>query len=113
MSDSWKPVTYVQLINLMSHNESQLEESFRPFWNAIRLPAAELWQQHPWGNEGCGFWVVATAGRHCIYYNDMTEGFSVGQFERWGHITNYQKSKAGLQLAIDSLLQQEPLTETA
>jgi len=113
MSDSWKPVTYVQLVNLLSHNESQLEERVSTFWQAIRLPAAELWQQHPWGNEGCGFWVIATAGRTCIYYNDITEGFSVGHFQRWGHISDYQTSHSTLQATLNVLIHAEGITETA
>ncbi|GAA6146396.1 hypothetical protein [Thalassolituus maritimus] len=113
MSDSWKPVSYVQLISLLTHSESQLEEITLLTWHAIRLPAAELWQQHPWGNEGCGFWVVAVAGRHCLYYNDITEGFAIGHFDRWGHISNYQKSDSSLNTALNKLLQPAAIEATA
>ena len=113
MKDSWKPVNHNQLVNLLAHQHQQLDESQQNLWDAIRLPYPELWQQHPWGDEGCGFWVIAVAGRSCIYFNDISGGFSCGTFQRWGKIDTYKASDATLPGALHTLFTREEAQETA
>jgi len=104
METAWKPVTYKEINMLLEQEATCCNENSLSLWCAIRLPEPELWVQHPWGNEGCGFWVVATAGRTCIYYNDITRGFASGSFHKWGAIADYQPSAANLCDILDEIL---------
>lgn len=113
MKDSWKPVNHNQLVNLLTHQNQQLADDQKVLWDTIRLPFPELWQQHPWGDEGCGFWVIAVAGRSCIYFNDISGGFSCGTFQRWGKIDTYKASDAALPGALHTLFSREETQETA
>lgn len=113
MNKSWKPVTHSQLMHLLTQQFRLLEESGQSIWDTISLPSPELWQQHPWGDEGCGFWVIAVAGRSCIYFNDISNGFTCGTFQRWGKIDYYQPSEATLADALCALSANEDAQETA
>lgn len=75
-----------ELAETLTEQENNLPTELADFWALMRLPEPELWEQHPWADEGCGFWVLGVASRLCIYYNDHTRGFSVCRFERWGVI---------------------------
>lgn len=90
MTKYWTPVTERHLADMLRTAEQQMAPSLRQTWQLIRLPAPELWHQHPWGDEGCGFWVVAVFGKTCVYFNDITQGFNSSIFMRWGHIEDYQ-----------------------
>ena len=103
MSSSWTPLTYPKLLSCLADEVSALSDSQRLLWQLLELPQAELWEQHPWGNEGCGFWVIASAGRRCIYYNDIAQGFSIGFFQRWGQIQDYQPGGASLAQVLGDL----------
>jgi len=104
METAWKPLTYAEMNTLLTQETHQSDKQNSRLWSVIRLPQPELWVQHPWGNEGCGFWVVAAAGRTCIYYNDITRGFSSGSFRHWGTIADYQPSSASLFDILDDVL---------
>ena len=47
------------------------------------------WQQHPYGDQGGGFWAVAILGRTVIWYNDIEEGFNVSAYSQYGEIGVY------------------------
>lgn len=106
MNKQWKPVSYPQLLNLLTLETQTLKEDTQPLWQSISLPQPELWAQHPWGDEGCGFWVVAVAGRQCIYYNDISRGFAQGSFSRWAVIDDYAASNTSLHDMLSQLMQQ-------
>jgi len=96
MNTHWSPVTEPDLLTMLQDAESRMEGASAALWQLIRLPKPELWQQHPWADEVCGFWVVAVMGKVCIYYNDRSRGFSSGHFVRWGRIEDYQAGQLSL-----------------
>lgn len=57
----------------------------RRFWDAICVHP-EKWQQHPYGNLGGGFWVVALIGRTAIWFNDIEDGFNRSNYVQAGTI---------------------------
>lgn len=84
----------------LSRHEQTLSTEQTEFWALMRLPQPELWEQHPWADEGCGFWVLGVASKLCIYYNDRTQGFSACQFERWGVIPDCDCQAMSLASAV-------------
>jgi|GEM_PF-640751 len=90
------PVTENDLLTMLDEAETDLDNATQGVWTLVRLPKPELWQQHPWADEVCGFWVIAVMGKSCIYYNDLSNGFCVGNFSRWGIIDDYQTEKTSL-----------------
>ena len=114
MSEHWTPVTERHLAAMLRHAEQQLDPALHQIWRLIRLPLPELWQQHPWGDEGCGFWVVAVFGKTCVYFNDISQGFNSSIFMNWGHIEDYQTRTDALDVHLERLFQSHPdLTSAA
>ena len=113
MNNHWQPATESYLRSMLSLAEADMSAEFARFWHQIRLPLPELWQQHPWADEVCGFWVVAVMGKSCVYYNDRTQGFALGSFSHWGRIDDYLPSRLSLYEQIRSLLQPVPLLSEA
>jgi hypothetical protein len=66
-----------------------MSPSIRRIWEKIKLPKLQKWKQSPMGDEGAGFWVVAIYGNHCLYYNDIEDGFNESIFSEWGKIDEY------------------------
>lgn len=99
---SWIPLSEQRLAEMLSESETLMSSVLKGVWNHIRLPHAEIWQQHPWGDEGCGFWVVGVLGKSCIYFNDLSRGFNIGRFYHWGEIADFEMESQPL----DQLLQQ-------
>lgn len=104
MNQSWTPVTETQLIQQIALEVNSLDVNVHNLWKLIHLPNPELWQQHPWGDECCGFWVLATFGRHCVYFNDITQSYALGQFEHWGRIADYRPGVDSLNYLLDPLV---------
>ena len=105
----WTPIRESSLLDLVSQSVKQMDDEVQHLWKAVKLPQPELWQQHPWGDEGCGFWVVAVFGRTCVYYNDISAGFCQSTFRHWGSIDRYTKDDPRL----EDLLSRCLLTEIA
>jgi hypothetical protein len=57
----------------------------RRLWETIRIDP-EKWEQHPYGDEGKGFWVVAIYGKNIIWYNDIENGFNRSHYKKYGVI---------------------------
>lgn len=72
-------------------------------WNTIRIDP-EKWAQHPWGDEGGGFWVVALIGRSVIWHNDIEEGFNLSRWSRYGEIDEYWCNQDELELTVQHIL---------
>ena len=106
----WTPISEIGLHECLAGHLSSLNAEQTRFWKLIELPVAEIWQQRPWADEGCGFWVVATFGRRCIYFNDLSQCFASSSFDRWGNIIEFDPTSQTLQSLLSSLL---PQTETA
>lgn len=106
MSKHWTPVSERHLTDILHSAEQQMDPALQQIWQLIRLPAPELWQQHPWGDEGCGFWVVAVFGKTCVYFNDISHGFNSSIFMKWGHIEDYLAGTDSLGAHLSALFQQ-------
>lgn len=102
MSD-WKPISRSHLEGLIEVSEHEMNPSQRLIWEKIKLPCPEKWQQSPMGDEGGGFWVVAVYGEHCLYYNDIEDGFNESRFSHWGTINDYWCSQVDLHHFIASV----------
>lgn len=74
----------------------------RRLWNAI-LVEPEKWQQHPYGDAGGGFWVVALMGRTVIWYNDIEEGFNRSVYSEYGVIDDYWCNQDELNVTLEYL----------
>jgi hypothetical protein len=100
---AWNPIQEHQLLESIENSQWSMEGLAKRLWELIKLSKPEKWQQHPWGDEGNGFWVVAVMGNACIYYNDIEDGFNVSSFERWGEISEYFSNQLELHELIQSI----------
>jgi hypothetical protein len=98
----WKPISKVALLARIAQGCAQMQEPARRLWNAIRIEP-EKWQQHPYGDAGGGFWVVAVMGRTVIWYNDIEDGFNRSVYSRHGTIDDYWRNDDELNVTIDYL----------
>lgn len=74
----------------------------RRLWGAI-LVEPEKWHQHPYGDAGGGFWVVALMGRTVIWYNDIEEGFNRSVYSVYGVIDDYWCNQDELNVTLEYL----------
>jgi hypothetical protein len=81
----WKPIELSELEVVITHDLAACSDAQRQFFEQIRIPPAR-WRQHPWGDEGGGFWAVAVFRGCVVWYNDIEEGFNVSSFETNGEI---------------------------
>ena len=79
-----------------------MDPATRRFWKAIQLDPRK-WQQHPWGDEGGGFWVVGVLGQRVLWYNDIEDGFNVSEYSEFGTIDHYGANQSELQNVVASL----------
>lgn len=86
--EDWQPASLSELTKLVDDGIDRLDSDHRQFWNTIRITPAK-WTQHPWGDDGGGFWVVATIWSTAIWYNDIEDGFNTSRFRNPGHIDEY------------------------
>ncbi|HNB22958.1 MAG TPA: hypothetical protein PKZ32_11085 [Candidatus Melainabacteria bacterium] len=91
----WKPLGRVELEDIIAVAECAMGQSTKLFWDRIKIPPAK-WQLSPWGDEGEGFWVVALVGSHCVYFNDIEEGFNISQYKEFGQIQDYRCNQTDL-----------------
>lgn len=102
--NTWQPIEESEVLELIEKARWMLEGLPKSFWKLIRLPNPEKWEQHPWGDKGNGFWVVAIVGKKCIYYNDIEEGFNISPFSTWGNIDEYWCNQTELDELISSIV---------
>ena len=89
---------------MIAESETQMTHEAKRLWHLIRLSPAEKWEQHPWGDQGGGFWVVAITGKTCLYYNDIEDGFNTSSFSAWGAIDHYVCDQIELQDVLNGFL---------
>ena len=71
-------------------------------WHAVAIEPTK-WTQHPFGDEGGGFWVVAIVGSTVIWYNDRVEGFNRSSYSEFGRIDEYFCNHDELEVALKYL----------
>ena len=99
---TWAPISKSALLERIDLGYSAMPETARRLWSAIRIEP-EKWQQHPFGDPGGGFWVVALMGRTVIWYNDIEEGFNRSAYSKYGVIDDYWRNEDELNVTVDYL----------
>lgn len=99
----WEPITESALLARIAQGEARMSQSQLRLWSAIRVDPAK-WQQHPYGDPGAGFWVVALVGQTVIWYNDIEDGFNRSRYSAYGTIDDYWCNQDELELAVQYLM---------
>ncbi len=99
---SWSPITEAALLALLHAEEAGLDAAQAALWRLIRIPPAK-WAQHPYGDEGGGFWVVALIGTQVVWFNDVEDGFDISPYRQSGVIDAYRASQFTLQHVLHQI----------
>lgn len=97
------PITETALRARVVQGEARMSQVQQRLWEAVRIEP-ERWQQHPFGDQGEGFWVVALVGRTVIWYNDLEEGFNRSRYSTYGTIDDYWCNQDELELTVQYLM---------
>jgi hypothetical protein len=98
----WGPITEKALRRRIKQGYAAMSETSRHLWEAVRVEP-EKWQQHPYGDAGGGFWVVAIIGRTVIWFNDIEEGFNRSAYSTYGTIDDYWCNQDELNVTVEYL----------
>jgi hypothetical protein len=82
---TWKPISLEDLQALVSRELADCTAEARVFFSHVSF-APTKWRQSPWGDEGGGFWAIATNENRVLWYNDIEDGFNVSRFSERGNI---------------------------
>ena len=99
----WEPISEAALRDRIAQGEARMSQAQRRVWDAIRIEP-EKWLQHPYGDQGSGFWAVALVGRTVIWYNDIEEGFNRSRYTAYGSIDDYWCNQDELELTVRYLM---------
>lgn len=102
MTIDWKPITALALKGRIRQGVRRMNPKQQRLWRAIQIEP-EKWQQHPYGDQGRGFWVVGLIGRAVVWYNDVEDGFNRSTFRSYGVIEEYWCNQDELEVAVDYL----------
>jgi hypothetical protein len=108
----WSPIELPDLLDSIRSSETVMQPDIRRLWAMIRVEPAK-WQQHPWGDEGGGFWVVGLLGRQALWYNDIEDGFNISRYTACGTIDEYWCNHDELHHAMHTLRRQLDTGEVA
>jgi hypothetical protein len=94
-----------RLLEIVNESRSRMTFPERRFWDAISI-LPEKWQQHPYGDVGGGFWVVAVIGSQVVWYNDIEEGFNRSTYRVFGkiHDDEYWCNQDDLEMQVRQLM---------
>lgn len=99
----WEPISATALRKRIAQGCARMTPAQRRLWEAIRIEP-EKWQQHPFGDNGRGFWVIGLIGRTVIWFNDIEDGFNRSRFSEYGTIDDYWCNQDELEVAVQYLL---------
>lgn len=99
----WKPILEAEIWDSIKAACLRMSPHQGSTWAAIRI-VPEKWQQHPWGNTGGGFWVVALIGRQVVWFNDIEDGFNISRYSRYGTIEEYLCNQDELEVAVQRVM---------
>ncbi|MCH4246959.1 MAG: hypothetical protein LKF82_03845 [Acinetobacter populi] len=102
---SWMPLLEEELYDLINQAYIRMSLTQLKLWEIIKIMPVK-WQQHPWGDEGNGFWVLAIIGNHVLWYNDIEEGFNLSTFKEWGIIEEYWCNQDDLEWVVQDIINQ-------
>jgi len=75
-----------KVIQLINNAEFFLEGLPKDFWRLIKLNPIEIWET-PEGSEIEFVWVVAIMGNRCIFYDELSKGFIISDYESHGELS--------------------------
>ena len=99
----WEPISEPALLARIAQCQARMSESEGRLWEAVRI-RLEKWHQHPYGDQGGGFWVVGLIGTTVIWYNDIEEGFNRSGFSTFGTIDDYWCNHDELEITLQYLM---------
>ena len=95
----WEPISKSALQARIAQGVARMTVAQLRVWRAIEVDLIK-WQQHPYGDQGNGFWVVAVIGRTVIWYNDIEDGFNRSTYTAVGVIDEYFCNHDELETAV-------------
>ena len=98
----WEPISKKALLKRIGQGYARMPQENQRLWESIRINP-EKWEQHPYGDAGGGFWVVALIGRTVIWYNDLEDGFNRSVYSRYGVIDDYWCNEDELNVTVQYL----------
>ena len=99
----WAPISEAALSDRVTQGVARMSPPQRRLWEVVRVDP-QKWQQHPYGDAGGGFWVVAIVGQTVIWYNDVEDGFNRSWYSVYGQIEDYWCNQDELEVTIDFLM---------
>ena len=100
---AWKAMTESELGDEINAAWDRMSAEQKRLWASIRIEPTK-WVQHPYGDQGGGFWAVAILGQTVVWYNDIEDGFNRSRYARWGEIGEYSCDQNQLEWAVQCLL---------
>ncbi|HEY9154187.1 MAG TPA: hypothetical protein VIM69_03590 [Opitutaceae bacterium] len=100
---AWAPISEADVLDLINVAYRKMSPAQRAFWESVAIHP-EKWAQHPYGDEGGGFWVAAVIGRTIIWYNDIEEGWNTSEYSRYGEFADYWCNEDDLYSVAEGLL---------
>ena len=98
----WTPIAEAALHNRIAQGVARMSPALLRLWQAVRI-TPEKWAQHPYGEQGGGFWAVALIGKTVIWYNDIEEGFNRSRYSSYGTIEDYWCNQDELEFTVQWL----------
>ena len=99
----WLPIPADTLRDRIRQGERRMSSAQLQLWEAIRIEP-EKWFQHPFGDNGNGFWAVGLIGRTVIWYNDIEDGFNRSRYSTYGTIDDYWCNQDELETTLQYLM---------
>jgi hypothetical protein len=82
---TWRPVSIEELREILARELRHCSDELRAYLSSVAFEPAK-WQQSPYGDEGNGFWAIASDQGRVLWYNDIEDGFNVSAFTEEGAI---------------------------
>ena len=99
----WEPISIDVLRARIDQGCARMTPAQLRLWEAIRIEP-EKWQQHPYGDQGKGFWAVGLIGRTVVWFNDIEDGFNRSRFTEYGTIEQYWCNHDELEISVQYIL---------
>lgn len=99
----WQPIDLDALLERIAQGVARMSIPELRLWEAIKIEPTK-WIQHPFGNMGDGFWVIAIIGSTVIWYNDIEDGFNRSSYTHVGQIDDYWCNQDELEITLRYLI---------
>ena len=74
------------------------ESEYINFWQKVKIQPKK-WAQYQY-DKSDDFWVIALAGKNCLYFNYIEKGWGWGCYEKYGEISVFHYQQDEIQHAI-------------